>query len=88
VTVKNVAGEAPNGSSFCITIGAAPELDVTNLVVGRVVDGMDVVAQLAALPRSKPRDEWFDKVRAVLCGCCELHWERGVRMLWWCDCHP
>lgn len=66
VTVKNVAGEAPNGSAFTITLGAAPELDRTNLVVGRVVSGMDdVVARLAALPRSKPRDEWFDKVIVV-----------------------
>lgn len=62
VTIKTVAGEAPNGSSFAITLGPAPELDATNLVVGRVVGGMeDVVAALAALPRSKPRDEWFDK---------------------------
>ena len=64
VTVTNVAGEAPNGSAFAITLGAAPELDATNLVVGRVVGGMgEVVARLAALPRSKPRDEWFDKAR-------------------------
>ncbi|GBF92527.1 peptidyl-prolyl cis-trans isomerase, chloroplastic [Raphidocelis subcapitata] len=62
VTVKTVAGEAPNGSSFAITLGAAPELDATNLVVGCVVGGMEeVVARLAALPRSKVRDEWFDK---------------------------
>jgi peptidyl-prolyl cis-trans isomerase B (cyclophilin B) len=59
VTVKNVAGEAPNGSAFAITVGPAPELDATNLVVGRVIGGMDdVVATLAALPRAKPRDEW------------------------------
>lgn len=63
VTVREVAGEAPNGSAFAITLGPAPELDRTNLVVGRVVGGMDdVVARLAALPRSKPRDDWFDKV--------------------------
>jgi peptidyl-prolyl cis-trans isomerase B (cyclophilin B) len=63
VTVQNVAGEAPNGSAFTITLGPAPELDATNLVVGRVVGGMDdVVAALASLPRAKPRDDWFDKV--------------------------
>ncbi|KIY95020.1 hypothetical protein MNEG_12941 [Monoraphidium neglectum] len=62
VTVQNVAGEAPNGSAFTITLGPAPELDATNLVVGRVVGGMDdVVAALASLPRAKPRDDWFDK---------------------------
>jgi hypothetical protein len=42
--------------------GAAPELDRTNLVVARVVSGMEVVAQLAALPFARPRDSWYDKV--------------------------
>jgi hypothetical protein len=64
VTVQNVVGEAPNGTAFAITTGPAPELDATNLVVGRVVGGAGVLAALSALPRSKPRDEWFDKVRA------------------------
>ncbi len=43
-----------------ITRDAAPDLDRTNLVVGRVVEGMDVVEQVALLPFSKPRVEWYD----------------------------
>ena len=33
-----------------MTLGAAPELDATHIIVGRVVSGMDVVAAIAALP--------------------------------------
>ena len=44
VTVQEPLGEAPNGSGFVITLGAAPGLDATNLVVGRVVGGMDLVS--------------------------------------------
>ena len=36
VTLKEQAGEAPNGTSFMITTGPTPELDKTNLVVGKV----------------------------------------------------
>jgi peptidyl-prolyl cis-trans isomerase B (cyclophilin B) len=36
VTLKEQAGEAPNGSGFMITTGPAPELDKTNLIVGQV----------------------------------------------------
>uniref|UniRef100_J3KVS4 Peptidyl-prolyl cis-trans isomerase n=1 Tax=Oryza brachyantha TaxID=4533 RepID=J3KVS4_ORYBR len=43
-------GVAPNGTEFVITTGDAPELDASALVVGRVVDGMDVVGKIAAVP--------------------------------------
>lgn len=36
VTLKEQAGEAPNGTQFMITTGPAPELDATNLIVGKV----------------------------------------------------
>lgn len=36
VTLKEQAGEAPNGTGFMITTGPTPELDKTNLVVGKV----------------------------------------------------
>lgn len=36
VTLKEQAGEAPNGTSFMITTGPTPELDATNLIVGKV----------------------------------------------------
>lgn len=39
VTLKEQAGEAPNGSSFMITTAPTPELDATNLIVGQVGSG-------------------------------------------------
>jgi len=36
VTLKEQAGEAPNGTQFMITTGPTPELDTTNLIVGKV----------------------------------------------------
>lgn len=53
VTVTEVLGENPNGSAFAITTKAEPALDGTNLVIGRVVEGQDVVNAIAALPRVK-----------------------------------
>lgn len=53
VTVVEVLGDVPNGSAFAITTRAEPALDNTNLVVGRVVEGQEVVDALAALPRVK-----------------------------------
>ena len=50
---ENLGGANPNGTSFAITLRPAPELDPSNLVVGRVVSGLDVVQQLAALPSVK-----------------------------------
>ena len=47
MTVQEALGESPNGSGFVITLGAAPGLDATNLVVGRVVGGMDLVRDVA-----------------------------------------
>jgi len=41
-----------------ITRAAAPDLDRTNLVIGRVVEGLDVVERIASLPYSKPRNDW------------------------------
>ncbi len=53
VTVQEQQGAVPNGSGFVITTAAAPELDATNLVVGRVIGGMDVVEAIAQLPSVK-----------------------------------
>ena len=54
ISVKEQLGGAlPNGSGFVITTAAAPALDGTNLVLGRVVQGMDVVQQIAELPTVK-----------------------------------
>lgn len=38
VTLKEQAGEAPNGTQFMITTGPTPELDATNLVIGQVCE--------------------------------------------------
>lgn len=51
VTVTQVFGEYPNGTAFAITTQAEPSLDATNLVVGRVVEGQDVVKALSGLRR-------------------------------------
>lgn len=53
ITVTETFGEIPNGSAWAITTRPFPELDETHLVVGRVVQGMDVVEAIAALPRVK-----------------------------------
>lgn len=52
-------GESPNGSGFVITTQAAPDLDATNLVIGHVVDGMEVVNQLTKLPTVKTNNSVF-----------------------------
>ncbi|KAL6627559.1 hypothetical protein ACP70R_031285 [Stipagrostis hirtigluma subsp. patula] len=46
-------GVAPNGTEFVITTGEAPELDASAVLVGRVLDGMDVVAKIAGVPTVK-----------------------------------
>ena len=42
----------PNGTAWCVTIAAGEnaELDATNIVIGRVLQGMDVVDVIARLP--------------------------------------
>lgn len=57
ITVTEVLGEVPNGSGFAITTGPAPQLDTTNLIIGHVISGQDVVDRLASLPRVKNNSE-------------------------------
>ncbi|GFR41133.1 hypothetical protein Agub_g1781 [Astrephomene gubernaculifera] len=57
ITVLEQAGEAPNGTQFTITTAASPELDATNLIVGRVVEGEELLRRIAALPVNKPRND-------------------------------
>jgi peptidyl-prolyl cis-trans isomerase B (cyclophilin B) len=40
----------PNGTGFALTVGPAPELDGKYLIVGRIVDGQQVVQDLSELP--------------------------------------
>lgn len=57
ITVQEPKPAGPNGTGFMITTDACPELDATNLVVGRVVCGMDVVRRIQALPANRPRTD-------------------------------
>lgn len=53
ITVTETFGEQPNGSAWTITTKPDPSLDNTNIIVGRVVEGQELVDALAALPRVK-----------------------------------
>ena len=53
VNVTQTFGNLPNGTEFSITTGPAPDLDGINLIVGRVVKGMEVVEALQKLPKVK-----------------------------------
>lgn len=59
-------GESPNGSGFVITTQPAPDLDATNLVIGHLVDGMEVVQQLTKLPTVKANNSVFFKAGKFL----------------------
>eukprot|EP00889_Picochlorum_renovo_P006058 jgi/Picre1/33088/NNA_008414.t1 len=51
--IKKVLGQQPNGTGFSITTNPSPELDGFNIIVGKVVGGMDIVEELRNLPRVK-----------------------------------
>lgn len=53
VNVTEVLGQQPNGTGFSITTNPSPELDGFNIIVGKVVGGMDIVEKLRHLPRVK-----------------------------------
>ncbi|PNH03852.1 Peptidyl-prolyl cis-trans isomerase H, partial [Tetrabaena socialis] len=57
ITVLEQAGEAPNGTQFAITTAPSPDLDATNLIIGRVVEGNELLGRIAALPVNKPRND-------------------------------
>ena len=54
-TVTDPPPPGPNGTAFTITVapGAAEILDRTNVIVGKVLEGQEVVDALAALPTVK-----------------------------------
>lgn len=57
INVQEVMGEAPNGTAFVITRAPAPALDATNLPIGRVVAGQEVVDAIGRLPVVKDNSE-------------------------------
>jgi peptidyl-prolyl cis-trans isomerase B (cyclophilin B) len=46
-------GFSPNGTEFAIALKDAPDLDASTLVVGKVLDGMDVVQKIALVKTVK-----------------------------------
>jgi peptidyl-prolyl cis-trans isomerase B (cyclophilin B) len=52
-TVYDAPPPPPNGTGFVITLQAAPELDATNVIIGKVIDGFDVLNAISQLPTVK-----------------------------------
>lgn len=54
IKVQEVRGASnANGTGFAVTLGPAPLLDKTNLIVGEVVEGLDVLMRISTLPKVK-----------------------------------
>lgn len=52
-TVYDPPPPPPNGTAFVITLRPAPELDSTNVIVGKIIGGEDVLNEISQLPTVK-----------------------------------
>lgn len=53
IMVQEQTGAIPNGSGFVIITAAQPAFDATNLVVGRVIKGLDVAEKISRMKAVK-----------------------------------
>jgi len=52
-TVYDPPPPPPNGTAFVITLRPAPELDATNVIVGKIIGGEEVLNEISQLPTVK-----------------------------------
>lgn len=57
VTVEEVIRPPPNGTEFVITTKDSSNLDETNLVVGRVLEGWETIEKISSLDTVKENTE-------------------------------
>ena len=57
VTVQEEVKAAPNGTAFAVSFSDCPQLDASHLVVGRVLEGTDVLEALKTVPYVRDNSE-------------------------------
>eukprot|EP00897_Mesotaenium_endlicherianum_P009381 jgi/Mesen1/8471/ME000478S07963 len=68
INVEEAAARTqPNGTEFAVNFADAPEMDGVSSVVGRVLEGLDVVARIAAVPavRENTNSPYFKAAKAI-----------------------